>query len=145
MHTQLHRMASTSTNTQALGMGYCRHSRSPPRADPPRMHHPSHSPPQRYRSPPEWVERQAQDSNHPLRCSRPKVFQSSTAPHGGVCVECLGCHKHIFAKCEEAKLWDGSANAPQKGKQGQLVAVNGLQLCFNWQILRGCSSLSHPD
>ena len=138
-------MASTSADTQASGRRYRGHSCSPPRADPLRRRPRSCSPPQRYGSPPERVERWARDSNCPLRHSRPEVFQSGAAPHGRVCMVCLGHHEHIFARCEEAKLWDGSANAPQKGKQGQLVTVNGLLLCFNWQILRGCSSLSHPD
>ena len=109
-------MASTSTSTWASGRQYHGHLHSPPRADPPRRCCCSRSPPQRYRSPPEQVERRVWDSNCPLRCSRPEVFQSSTAPRGRVCVVCLGRHEHIFTKCKEAKLWDRLANAPQKGK-----------------------------
>ena len=138
-------MASTSADTRASGRRYRGRSRSPPRADPPRRRRRSRSPLQRHGSPPERVERRARDSNRPLRRSRPEVFQSGAAPRGGVCAVCLGRHEHIFAKCEEAKLWDGSANAPRKGEQGQLVAANGLPLYFDWQIPRGCSSLSHPD
>ena len=142
---QIRRIASAASNSQNSGRQNHSHSCSPSRADPRRRQHQSQSQLRRHGSPPEWVERRRWDSNCALKRSRPEVFQSGTASHGGVCAVCLGCHDHSFAKCEEPKLWDGSANASRKGEQGVLVAANGLPLCFNWQIPRGCNSVSHPD
>ena len=142
---QIRRMASAASDSRNSGRRNRGRLRSPSRADPRRRQRQSRSLLRRHGSPPERVERRGQDSNRALKRSRPEVFQSSTASCGGVCAVCLGCHDHSFAKCKEPKLWDGSANASRKGEQGVLVAANGLPLCFNWQIPRGCNSVSHPD
>ena len=102
------------------------------------------SPRQGRGSPVDQSDRRPRDNARPFKCSKPEVFQSGAAPRGGVCAVCLGRHEHSFAKCEDAKLWDGSASAARKS-EGQLVAANGLPLCFDWQIPRGCASISHPD
>ena len=138
-------MASAASDSRNSGRRNRGRSHSPSRADPRRRQRQSHSPLRRHGSPPERVERRRQDSNCALKRSRPEVFQSGAASRGGFCVVCLGRHDHSFAKCEEPKLWDGSANASRKGEQGVLVAANGLPLCFDWQIPRGCNSVSHPD
>ncbi|KAN0136318.1 hypothetical protein V8E53_005923 [Lactarius tabidus] len=78
------------------------------------------------------------------RWDKPKVFQSGTGPHGGVCTVCLGHHNHSFSRCDKVKLWDGLPNTVRKNEQGWLVTTNGLPLCFDWQI-HGCGSTSHPD
>ncbi|KAH9062379.1 hypothetical protein EDB87DRAFT_1559208, partial [Lactarius vividus] len=61
------------------------------------------------------------------------------------CAIFLRRHEHTFAKCRAEKLWDGSANASRKNEQGRLVAADGLPLCFDWQVSRGCASASHSE
>ncbi|KAH8976764.1 hypothetical protein EDB86DRAFT_2820336 [Lactarius hatsudake] len=83
----------------------------------------------------------------PSRRARPDksgFFPPGAGPRGGVCAACLGRHDHTFAKCEGHKLWDGSTGAVRKD-QGKLVGTDGLPVCFDWQVPKGCASASHPE
>ena len=142
---QLRRMVNANANAQSLSRKHCRRLRSPNQAEPMTRQRHSRSPWRGHGSPPNWGERHPRDNTCFFKHNKPEVFHSSAGPCGRVCVVCLGRHEHSFAKCEDAILWDSSANAAQKSKQGQLVAVNRLPLCFDWQILRGCAAVSHPD
>ena len=75
---------------------------------------------------------------------RSEFFQSGAGPRGGVCAACLGRHDHPFAKCEGAKLWDGTPSAARKNDQGRLVAMDGLPICFDWQVPCHDLDLSFP-
>ena len=120
-------------------------SRSPPRAESSRRHHRSRSPIRGNNSPPERRGGRARDDVRPPRQNRTEVFRSGTGSRGRVCAVCLGRHEHTFAKCDEAKLWDGSACGARKNEQGRLVAADGLALCFDWQLPKGCGSTGHTD
>ena len=116
-------------------------SRSPPRVDPVRRQRRSRSP-QGYGPPPDRQEKGAHDNSRRVKT---EVFQSGAGPCGGVCTVCLGRHDHTFTKCDNSKLWDGAPSAARKNEQGCLVTANGLALCFDWQVPKGCRSTSHLD
>ena len=116
-------------------------SYSPPRAQTSRRCRRSQSPHQRGQESPS--DRRGRDTGRPAR--KQEFFQSSAAPRGGVCVACLGRHDYPFANCDGTKLWDGSASTSKKNEQGRIVARDGLPICFNFQIARGCSNNGHPD
>ena len=141
---QMRKMANANFEGRSASRHPRGHSRSPQWAESSRRPRRSRSPPQSHGHLPERGDRRQRDNNRLAKRSRSKVFQSGAGPCGGICAVCLGRHDHSFAKCEDTKLWDGSANAPRKS-EGQLVAANGLPLCFDWQIPRGCGSISHPD
>ena len=117
------------------------HSQS--QAEPLRRQHHSHSP--HTDALPSCREGYTCDSSRRVKRDKPEVFQSGTGSRGRVCAVCLGRHEHFFAKCEETRLWNGSAAAAQKNKQGHFAAVNSQHLCFDWQLPRGCASTSHTD
>ena len=144
LHDQLRRMANVTSDNQGAAKRHHSCLRSPQREEYTSGHRCSRSPQQGYGPPVNRLERRPRDSTCPFKRSKPEVFQLGAAPRGGVCAVCLGRHEHSFTKCKDAKLWDGSASAAQKS-EGQLVVANGLPLCFDWQIPRGCASISHPD
>src|SRR6266508_5336479 len=85
-------------------------------------------------------------SSHHKANNDESSFRDGAATHGtGVCAICLGCHEHDFGKCRAAKLWDGAKNEARRNEQGRLVSLEGLTLCFDWQLHRGCQSTSHPE
>ena len=120
-------------------------SRWPPHADLPRARCRTRSPPQGQGSLPEWAERRMRDNTRPPKRERSEVFQSGAGPRGGVCAVCLGRHEHTFAKCENTRLWDGSASGARKNEQGRLVTSDRTSLCFDWQLPKGCGSTSHME
>ena len=80
------------------------------------------------------------------RNANPSFFQGGTAGRGAsACAVCLGCHEHEYAKCSASKLWNGGKVCVQRNEQGQLVFLDGLPVCFNFQTLAGCSDQSHPS
>ena len=107
--------------------------------------HRSRSPKYEQGSPSERREKRSRDGVQRPRRDRLEFFQSGAGPRGGACAVCLGRHEHTFSKCDGAKLWDGSARSARKNEQGRLVAADGLPLCFDWQMPRGCTSTSHLD
>ena len=117
-------------------------SRSPYRAESSRKRRRSPSPHDQ-ESPSDRREKRARNSTKYTK--KPEFFQSGAGPRGGVCAACLGRHDHPFAKCEGAKLWDGTPSAARKNDQGRLVAMDGLPICFDWQVPKGCASTSHPE
>ena len=135
-------MANASHEARASSRRQRPRSRSPPRTESVRRQHHSRSPTRHYESPPDCRERRTQDNGRQVKN---EVFQSSAGSHGGVCAVCLGRHDHMFTKCNNAKQWNGAPCTAQKNEQGRLVAANGLPLCFDWQVPRGCMSTSHPD
>ena len=127
------------------GSGGRARSRSPPGLESSRKRRRSHSPKYEQGSPSERREKRSRDSVQRPRRDRLEFFQSGTGPRGGACTVCLSRHKHTFSKCDGAKLWDGSTGSARKNEQGRLVAADGLPLCFDWQMPRGCASTSHLD
>lgn len=123
-----------------------RRSASPVYAGPSRRRHRSRSPPIVDDSPPyHRVEKRSRDSSGRPKKDRSEFFQSGAGPRGGVCAICLGRHEHSFARCEARSLWDGSAGVAKKGEHGKLVGPDGLPLCYDWQLPRGCQSVLHSD
>lgn len=120
-------------------------SRSPPRPESSRKRRRSRSPKYDRDSPSDRLEKRARDAPQRARRDKLEFFRSGAGPRGGVCAVCLGRHEHIFSRCEGARLWDGSDGAARKNEQGRLVAADGLPLCFDWQMPKGCASASHPD
>ncbi|KAF8267698.1 hypothetical protein EI94DRAFT_1580251 [Lactarius quietus] len=142
---QLRRSTTSTFNSRNSVRCHHAHLRSPARAESSRKGHQSRSLNREQFSRQEHPEKCARDAPRYGQKEKPEFFQTGAGPRGGVCTACLGCHEHTYAKCEGLRLWDGSASATQKNEQGQLVAADGLPICFDWQILRGCSSTSHPD
>ena len=142
---QLRRTASTVYNVRTPSRRQRVRSRSPSRGGPSRKRYRSRSPHSDQVSPSDRLEKRARDNSRHPRRDKPEFFQSGAGPRGGVCAVCLGRHEHTFARCEEAKLWDGSVGSARKNEQGRLVAASGFPLCFDWQVPRGCRSTSHPD
>ena len=80
------------------------------------------------------------------RNANPSFFQGGTVGCGtSTCAVCLGCHEHEYAKCSASKLWNGGKVCVQRNEQGQLVFLDDLPVCFNFQTLVGCSDPSHPS
>ena len=127
------------------GSGGRARSRSPPGLESSRKRCHSRSPKYEQGLPSEHREKRSHNGVQRPRRDRLEFFQSGAGPRGGACVVCLGCHEHTFLKCNGAKLWDGSAGSARKNEQGRLVAADGLPLCFDWQMPRGCVSTSHLD
>ena len=151
---QIHRTANAaleaSTPSQrhrerGHGSGGRARSRSPPGLESLRKRRRSRSPKYKQGSPLERREKRSRDGMQCPRRDRLEFFQFGAGPHGGACAVCLGHHEHTFLKCDGAKLWDGSAGSARKNEQGRLVAADGLPLCFDWQMPRGCASTSHLD
>ena len=142
---QLRRMASAASESRGSSRRHRARSRSPPRAESSRRPRRSRSPPQGYSSPPDQRERRARENTRPPKRERSEVFQSGAGSRGRVCAVCLGRHEHPFAKCNDTKLWDGSASGARKNEQGRLVAADGFALCFDWQLPKGCGSTGHLD
>ena len=142
---QLRRMTSTSTDSRNSSRRHRGRSRSPRRADLPRMRRRSLSPPQNPGFPPDRGEWRSRDNARAPKRDRPEVFQSGAGPRGGVCAVCLGRHEHTFAKCDKTKLWNGSPCGVRKNEQGRLVAPDGLILCFDWQLPKGCGASGHAE
>ena len=138
----MRRMNNAAHDMRAASKRQRGRSRSPPRADSSRRQRHSRSPPRGYGSQPDRREKGALDNSRRIKT---EVFQPGAGPRGGVCAVCLGHHDHTFAKCNNAKLWDGSPSAARKNEQGRLVTANGLALCFDWQVPKGCRSSSHLD
>ena len=138
----MRRMNSAAHDMRASSRCQRGRSRSPPQGDSSRRQHRSFSPPRGSQFPPDRREKGAHDSSRHIKT---EVFQSGAGPRGGACAVCLGRHDHTFAKCNNAKLWDGSPSAARKNEQGRLVTANGFALCFDWQVPKGCKSTSHLD
>ena len=119
----------------------------------------SHSPPRhrrrRYASPertPRSSNAQGKRNRHTTggkskgRNANPSFFQGGTAGRGtSACAVCLGHHEHEYAKCSASKLWNGGKVCVRRNEQGQLIFLDGLPVCFNFQTLAGCSDTSHPS
>jgi hypothetical protein len=117
-----------------------------PQAEPSRKRHRSPSPTNfRASSSRHQSERQPRSSSKRPRHDKAEFFQPGAGPRGGVCAACLGRHEHAFGKCEGHKLWDGSPGSARKSEQGKLVGADGLPLCYDWQLPRGCQSALHLD
>lgn len=142
---QLRRAASAVYETCTLSRRHQARSRLPPCLDSSRKHHCSCSPHHGHELSSDCLEKRACDNAQCPRFDRLEFFQTGTGPCGRVCAVCLSRREHIFAKCNETKLWDSSPGSAWKNEQGQLVTANGLPLCFDWQVLQGCRSTSHPD
>jgi hypothetical protein len=135
-------MASAAYESRTPSRHHRARSRSLPRAESSRKRRRSRSPQHNQESPSDHPEKRVREGS---RRTKQEFFQAGTGPRGGVCAVCLSRHEHTFAKCEEPKLWDGSPGATRKNEQGRLVTADGLPLCFDWQVPRGCKSTSHPD
>jgi hypothetical protein len=127
-------------------MSYRTRSASPTRAEPSRRRYRSRSPPTFNEPPPRWqVERRPREDSRRPRKDKGEFFQSGADPRGGVCAACLGRREHPFIRCEGRKLWDGSNSASRKDESGTLVSTDGLPICYNWQLPRGCQSAMHSN
>ena len=142
---QLRRMSGSPFEPRGSSRWHRARSQSPPHAESSRRHHRSRSPIQGRNSLPDRRGGRTRDNVRPPRQNRTEVFRSSAGSRGRVCVVCLGCHEHNFVKCDDAKLWDGSASGARKNEQGRLVAADSLTLCFDWQLPKGCGSTGHVD
>ena len=139
------RRANSSRDAWPSSRRYRACSSSPSWGDPPRRRPRSRSPYQDREPGSDRLDKHSRDSARRPKRVKSEFFQPSAGSHGGVCAACLGRHKHNFSKCEEPRLWDGSASSSRKNEHGRLVAANGLPLCFDWQVPRGCASSSHPE
>ena len=140
LSNQMQKMTNATVDMWAQPSHYCPRSRSPPHAGTSRRQHHSHSPRSR-KWQPKQMDRCMQDNMWHIKA---EVFQPGAGPRGRVCAVCLSRHDHAFTKCDNAKLRDGSLSSAQK-ESGRLVSTNGLLLCFNWQVPRGCRSTGHSD
>ena len=96
-------------------------------------------------SPADCPEKRSREGSRRAPRDKSEFFQTGAGLRGGVCAVCLGRHEHAFSRCEGIKLWDGSTGAAKKNEQGRLIAADGLPLCFDWQVPKGCTSASHPE
>ena len=120
-------------------------SRSPVHGDSVRKRRRSRSPKYDPGLPSDRLEKRARENAQRTRREKLEFFCSSAGPRGGVCAVCLGCHEHSFSKCDSDKLWNGTDGSARKNEQGRLVAADGLPICFDWQVQKGCTSTSHLD
>ena len=139
------RRANASRDTRPSSRRYRVRSSSPSRGEPSRRRPRSRSPYHDREPVSDRSDKHSRDSTRRPKRVKPEFFQPGAGSRGGVCAACLGRHEHNFSKCEEPRLWDGSASASRKNEHGRLVAASGLPLCFDWQVPRGCSSSGHPD
>ena len=138
----MRRMTNNNSDMRATSRRQRARSRSPPRAESSRRQRRSRSPTRGHEYQADRREKSAKDSSRHIKT---EVFQSGAGPRGGVCAVCLGRHEHAFTKCDNTKLWDGSPCASRRNEQGRLVAANGLSLCFDWQVPKGCKSSGHLE
>jgi hypothetical protein len=120
-------------------------STSPFRAESSRRRRYSRSPPNSNGSPPRPQSERPRDGSRRFKKERSEVFPPGATPRGGVCAACLGRHDHAYGKCEGRKLWDGTDASARKNEHGKLVAADGLPLCYDFQLPKGCSSSLHLD
>ena len=79
------------------------------------------------------------------RNTNSSFFQGGTAARGAsTCAICLGRHELEYAKCAASKLWNRGKVCMRRNKQGRLVFLDSLPVCFSFQTLAGCSDPSHP-
>ena len=72
-------------------------------------------------------------------------FPGGTVACGSsACAICLGHHKHKYTKCSATKLWNRGKTCVCRNKQGRLVTMDGLPICFSFQTPAGCSETTHP-
>jgi hypothetical protein len=129
-----------------LGPASRARSFSPPRAETHRRRRRSPSPRPPNDSPPRHqTDKRPRDGSRRPRKDKTEFFQLGAGPRGGVCAACLGRHDHAFGKCSGHKLWDGSDGAARKTEQGKLVGADGLPICYDWQLPKGCQSALHPN
>jgi hypothetical protein len=121
-------------------------SASPTRAEHSRRRYRSRSPPFATNSPYRGqADKHPRDGGRRTRKDQAEFFQSGADPRGGVCATCLGRHEHSYSKCDGRKLWNGSPGRARKGELGTMVGPDGLPLCFDWQLPKGCRSTFHPE
>ncbi|KAG2125468.1 hypothetical protein DEU56DRAFT_759207 [Suillus clintonianus] len=88
---------------------------------------------------------------HPYRAveqatKKPHKGQQSFQPGAGqsgpsACALCLGRFRHPIHKCASEFLWDKRTKTRcRRGAEGHLVNPEGLELCYDWQRPKGCSS-----
>lgn len=71
-------------------------------------------------------------------------FQPGAGPAAlSACTLCLGRHRHDTFHCNSELLWDNTAARCRRNDSGRLVNPDGLVLCSDWQLPRGCSSSGH--
>lgn len=69
-------------------------------------------------------------------------FQAGAGQSGhSACALCLGRFRHLIHKCASEFLWDKRTKTRcRRNAEGHLVNPEGLELCYDWQRPKGCSS-----
>lgn len=62
-----------------------------------------------------------------------------------VCALCLARGHPGMSRCTADVLWDGTPTRCWRSADGKIVNPDGVELCFSWQLARGCNSRRHDD
>ena len=62
-----------------------------------------------------------------------------------VCALCLARGHPGMSRCTADALWDGTPARCRRSADGRIVNPDGVDLCFSWQLARGCGSRRHDD